>query len=158
MKNSVIVSMLRKLICCVFLLWVELTTTACLIIFIASETSGKYSQRNKSFIKTALFNRFNRISGLRGSPRYNNYRPVNRRRKWLTVNRFKQYKINLIQDGSKKSQFIVNIYSFCIFEKRNIISNGFIINHLYLSSINWPTFESGRSKWPMSRWPGSIIQ
>ena len=100
-------------------------------IFIASETSGKYSQRNKSFIKTALFNRFNRISGLRGSPRYNNNRPVNRVQKWLTVNRFKQYKINLIQDGSKKSQFIVNIYSFCIFEREILFQMD-----SYLSSIN----------------------
>ena len=49
MKNSVIVSMLRKLICCVFLLWVELTTTACKIIFIASQTSGKYPTKKKSF-------------------------------------------------------------------------------------------------------------
>ena len=132
MKNSVIVSMLRKLICCVFLLWVELTTTACLIIFIASETSGKYSQRNKSFIKTALFNRFNRISGLRGSPRYNNNRPVNRVQKWLTVNRFKQYKINLIQDGSKKSQFIVNFYSFCILKKEKY----YFSTHGFLSFID----------------------
>ena len=56
MKNSVIVSMLRKLICCVFLLWVELTTTACKIIFIASQTSGKYPTKKKKLSFKTAFN------------------------------------------------------------------------------------------------------
>ena len=136
MKNSVIVSMLRKLICCEFLLLVELTTTACLIIFIASETSGKYSPNEASSKQLYLIasilligkSDFRSLAAVLqlppGQPRTR--KQLNRGRKWLTVNRFKQYKINLIQDGSKKSQFIVNIYSFCTFEKRNIISNGFI--------------------------------